>query len=53
MYGDINSINSLNKVIKFCNIHKKNKFKLIYCPPFTLLNLFSKKLKKSKINYKL
>ena len=49
MFGDINSLKSLNKVIKFCNIYKKNKFKLIYCPPYTLLNLFSKKLKNTKI----
>ncbi len=49
MFGDISSLKSLNKVIKFCNIYKKNKFKLIYCPPYTLLNLFSKKLKTSKI----
>ena len=49
MFGDIKSINSLNKVIKFCNIYNKNKYKIIYCPPYTLLNLFSEKLKKSKI----
>ncbi len=49
MFGDINSLKSLNKVIKFCNINKKNKFKIIYCPPYTLLNLFSKKLKNTKI----
>ena len=49
MFGDINSINSLDKVIKFCNVYKKNKFKLIYCPPYTLLNLFSKKIKNTKI----
>ena len=49
MFGDISSLKSLNKVIKFCNIYKKNKFKLIYCPPYTLLNLFSKKLKNTKI----
>ena len=49
MFGDINSLKSLNKVIKFCNIYKKNKFKLIYCPPYTLLNLFSKKLQNTKI----
>ena len=49
MFGDINSINSLNKVIKFSNIHKKNKFKLIYCPPYTLIRPMSKKLQKSRI----
>ncbi len=49
MFGDINSINSLNKVIKFSNIHKKNKYRIIYCPPYTLLNLFSRKVKNTRI----
>ena len=50
MFGDIKSLNSLDKVIKFLKIQKNNKFKLIYCPPYTLLNLFFNKLKKSKID---
>ena len=45
MFGDIKSLNSLNKVIKFSKTNKNNKFKLIYCPPYTLINLFSKKIK--------
>ena len=49
MFGDIKSLNSLNKVIKFSKTNKNNKFKLIYCPPYTLLNLFSKKIKNSNI----
>jgi len=49
MYGDIKSLNSLNKVIKFSKASKNNKFKLIYCPPYTLINLFSKKIKNSNI----
>ena len=49
MYGSLSSLNSLNKVIKFSKINKNNKFKLIYCPPYTLLNLFSKKIKNSYI----
>ena len=49
MFGDVKSLNSLNKVIKFSKIYQKNKFKLIYCPPYTLLSLFSKKLKNSNI----
>ena len=49
MYGDLKSLNSLNKVIKFSNKHKKKKIKLIYCPPYTLLEPFSKKIKKTKI----
>ena len=49
MFGDIKSLNSLNEVIKFSKTNKNNKFKLIYCPPYTLLNLFSKKIKNSNI----
>ena len=49
MFGDIKSLNSLNKVIKFSKSNKNNKFKLVYCPPYTLLNLFSKKIKNSRI----
>ena len=49
MFGDIKSLNSLNKVIKFSKTNKNNKFKLIYCPPYTLINLFSKKIKNSNI----
>jgi len=49
MYGDLKSLNSLNKVIKFSKQHKKKRFKIIYCPPYTLLDSFSKKIKKTKI----
>ena len=49
MFGDQKSLNSLNKVIKFSKINKNNKFKLIYCPPYTLLDLFNKKLKNTNI----
>ena len=49
MFGDQKSLNSLNKVIKFSKINKNNKFKLIYCPPYTLLDLFCKKLKNTNI----
>ena len=38
MYGHLNSVKSLNKVIKFQKKNKKAKnLKIIYCPPFTLL----------------
>ena len=50
MFGDQKSLNSLNKVIKFSKNNKNNKFKLIYCPPYTLLDLFYKKLKNTKID---
>ena len=49
MYGDLKSINTLDKVIKFSKTNKNNKFKLIYCPPYTLLSSFSSKFKKTSI----
>ena len=49
MYGDLKSINTLNKVIKFSKSIKINKGRLIYCPPFTLINAISKKFKNCQI----
>ena len=50
MFGDLKSVKSTNKVIKLMNSIKFNKVKIIYCPPFTLLNNFVLKFKNSKIN---
>jgi len=50
MFGGPKSLNLLNKVIKFSKIKKNNKFKLIYCPPYTLINLFYQKLKNTNID---
>ena len=49
MFGDIKTINSINKVIKLSKSRKFNKAKIIYCPPYTLLDNFVQKLKKTKI----
>mgnify|MGYP002014076003 CR=1 FL=1 len=49
MFGDLRTLNSLDKVIKFSDSIKKNKFRLIYCPPSTLIRPLSKRLKKTKI----
>ncbi len=49
MFGDLRTLNSLDKVIKFSKNIRKNKFKLIYCPPSTLIRPLSKRLKKTKI----
>ena len=46
MFGDIKSINTLDKVIK---LRKSRKTKIIYCPPYTLIDRFVKKLKKTNI----
>ena len=49
MYGDLKTLNSLDKVIKFSNANKKNKFKIVYCPPNTLIRPLSKRLTKTSI----
>ena len=50
MFGHLNSINSLNKVINFKKKNKKTKnLKIIYCPPFTLIHPFIQKLKNTSI----
>ena len=48
MFGDLRTLNSLDKVIKFSKNNKK-KLKLIYCPPNTLIRPMSKRLQKTKI----
>ena len=50
MYGDLKSINSIKNVIKLSKKLKYKKAKIIYCPPYTLLDLFVKKTNKSKID---
>ena len=50
MFGDLKSLDTLDKVIKFFKGFKKNEtLKIIYCPPNTLVYEMSKKLKNSKI----
>jgi triosephosphate isomerase (TIM) len=49
MYGDLKSLNTLNKVIKFSKSKEINKGRLIYCPPYTLIGSFSKKFKNCQI----
>ena len=49
MYGTLKSIQSLKNVIKLKNKQIYNKAKIIYCPPYTLLELFSKSIKKTKL----
>ena len=49
MFGDLTTLNSLDKVIKFSKNIKKNKIKLIYCPPNTLIRPLSKRLNKTNI----
>ena len=51
MFGVLNSLNSLHKVLNFFKTFKKNKsVKIIYCPPNTLIRPMTKKLKNSNID---
>ena len=49
MFGDFKSVNSIKKVIKLSKNKKYKKAKIIYCPPYTLLDKFFKITKNSKI----
>ena len=49
MFGDLRSVNSIKKVIKFCNNKKYQKSTIVYCPPYTLIDRFLRLVKKSKI----
>ena len=49
MFGDLRTLNSLNIVMSFVKKFKKNKLKIIYCPPATLLSPLSDKLKSTSI----
>ena len=49
MFGDIRSVNSIKKVIKFSRSKKFQKAQIIYCPPYTLINNFIKLVKNTKI----
>ena len=50
MFGNLKSINSLDKVIKFSKSKEIKKGRLIYCPPFTLISSFFKKFKNCLID---
>ena len=49
MFGNLRSLHSVSKVVSFVKKFKKNKIKLVYCPPATLINSLSKKLKSTSI----
>ena len=50
MYGNLKSLNTLNKVIKFSKSKEIKKGRLIYCPPFTLISSFLKKFQNCLID---
>ena len=49
MYGNLSSLNALNKVIKFSKSKEIKGGRLIYCPPYTLISSFSKKFRNCQI----
>ena len=50
MYGNLNSLNTLNKVIKFSKSKEIKKGRLIYCPPYTLITSLFQKFKNCLID---
>ena len=50
MYGNTVDINKAISVIKLTKLKKFKKHKIIYCPPYTLLETFYNKIKNSNIS---
>ena len=50
MFGNLKSINTLNKVIKFSKSKEIRKGRIIYCPPYTLIGSFFKKFQNCLID---
>ena len=49
MFGDLRTLNLLDSVIKFSKKNKNTKFRIVYCPPNTLIRPMYKRLKKTKL----
>ena len=49
MYGNLASLNALEKVIRFSKSKEIKRGRLIYCPPNTLISSFSKKFRNCQI----
>ena len=50
MFGDLNSLKSIDKIISFFRGFKKKKYlKIVYCPPNTLISSMTQKLKSVNI----
>ena len=50
MFGDLNSVKSIKSVINLSKKKKYKKAKIIYCPPYTLLNNFVIKTRKTNLD---
>ena len=49
MFGDLRTLNLLDSIIKFSKKNKNTKFRIVYCPPNTLIRAMSKRLKKTNL----
>ena len=50
MFGDLNSLKTIDKIISFFKGFKKKKYlKIVYCPPNTLISSMTQKLKSVSI----
>ncbi len=49
MFGDLKAINSTKKVIKFSKNKKFKRANIVYCPPYTLIEQFTKITKNSNV----
>ena len=50
MYGNTGDIIKTKPIIKLANTKKYKNHKIVYCPPYTLLNYFYNKVKNSNIS---
>ena len=50
MFGDLNSVKSIESVINLTKKKNYKKAKIIYCPPYTLLNNFVIKTRKTNLD---
>ena len=50
MFGDFKSVNSIKNVINFSKNKRYKKVKIVYCPPYTLIDKFLRLVKNSNIN---
>lgn len=50
MFGDLKTIKTVDKVIKFSKKKENKNIKIIYCPPYTLLDGFVKITKSTKVD---
>jgi triosephosphate isomerase len=49
MYGNLSTLNTLDKIIKFSKSKEIKKGRLIYCPPYTLISSLSRKFRNCQI----